>query len=202
MEERPLGYDRELGPGRRAALLLVDFAEAYFHPDSPLYARVEKERDVAARLLEAWRKWNKPVVWTRVHYGRGAPDGGLFMRKLPELKLFEEGSELACFASGLEPREAETVVVKQYASAFFGTSLASTLQALDVDTLLITGLTTSGCVRATAVDCLQHGFRPLVIEDAVGDREQAPHEANLFDLRAKYADIWRSAAVLDAIERL
>lgn len=202
MEERPLGYDNDLGPGKRAALLLVDFVEAYFHPDSPLHANVERERDVAAGLLDAWRAHAKPVVWTRVVFGRNAPDGGLFMRKLPQLKLFEEGSAMGAFAAGLVPRDGETIVTKQYASAFFGTSLASTLRTLDVDTVLITGLTTSGCIRATAVDALQHGFRPLVIRDAVGDRDAGPHEANLFDLRVKYADIWSSADVMDRIEQL
>jgi maleamate amidohydrolase len=110
---------------------------------------------------------------------------------VPALSCFERGlhPELAGFAAGLEPAAGETVIGKQYASAFFATSLASTLTALQIDTLLIAGLSTSGCVRASAVDCCQHGFIPLVVRDAVGDRAPGPHEASLFDLQAKYAEV-------------
>ena len=97
--------------------------------------------------------------------------------------------QLAAFADGLEPLPGETLITKQYASAFFGTSLASTLTSLGVDTVLIAGVSTSGCVRASAVDCCQHGFIPVVVRDAVGDRAPGPHEANLFDLQAKYAEV-------------
>jgi nicotinamidase-related amidase len=115
----------------------------------------------------------------------------VFFLKVPALASFESGRypELASFAAGLEPMEGETVITKQYASAFFGTSLASTLASLRVDTLLIAGVSTSGCVRASAVDCCQHGFVPLVVRDAVGDRAPEPHAANLFDLQAKYAEV-------------
>ncbi|HET8691446.1 MAG TPA: isochorismatase family protein, partial [Steroidobacteraceae bacterium] len=112
-------------------------------------------------------------------------------RKLPALASFERGRhpELAAFAQGLEPRPGEQVFTKQYASAFFGTGLAEALRALGVDTVLIAGVSTSGCVRASAVDACQHGFVPLVVREAVGDRHPAPHEANLFDLQAKYAEV-------------
>jgi nicotinamidase-related amidase len=115
----------------------------------------------------------------------------VFYRKVPALACFEAGRhpELAAFAEDLEPAAGETVITKQYASAFFGTSLASTLTALGVDTVLIAGVSTSGCVRASALDACQHGFVPLVVRDAVGDRHPAPHEANLFDLQAKYAEV-------------
>jgi nicotinamidase-related amidase len=107
------------------------------------------------------------------------------------LKTFEAGAhpDLAAFAEGLEPVPGETVITKQYASAFFATSLASTLTSLGVDTVLIAGVSTSGCVRASTLDACQHGFIPLVVRDAVGDRHPAPHEANLFDLQAKYAEV-------------
>ena len=115
----------------------------------------------------------------------------LFFKKVSALRCFERGAhpELAAFAHGLEPIEGETVITKQYASAFFSTSLASLLTALQIDTVLIAGVSTSGCVRASAVDCCQHGFIPLVVRDAVGDRAREPHEANLFDLQAKYAEV-------------
>jgi maleamate amidohydrolase len=107
------------------------------------------------------------------------------------LKVFERGerSPLAKFALGLAPEPGEIVITKQYASAFFGTTLATTLTSLGVDTLLIAGMSTSGCVRATAVDTVQHGYIPLVVRDAVGDRASGPHEANLFDLQTKYAEV-------------
>lgn len=122
---------------------------------------------------------------------RGGANGGVFFRKLPALGCFEEGThpEYAGFVPGLEPAPGEIVLVKQYASAFFGTSLASTLTARGIDTLLIAGVTTSGCIRATAVDCCQHGFIPAVVREAVGDRAPGPHDANLFDLEAKYAEV-------------
>ena len=127
-----------------------------------------------------------------VHRTRaGGRDGGVFFRKVPALACFEAGRrpELAQFASGLEPLAGETHIIKQYASAFFGTPLASTLTALGVDTVLIAGVSTSGCVRASAVDCCQYGFVPVIVREAVGDRASGPHEANLFDLQAKYAEV-------------
>lgn len=107
------------------------------------------------------------------------------------------GNPLSEYGEGLEPVEGEVVVVKQYASGFFGTSLASTLISLGVDTLIIAGVSTSGCVRATALDACQHGFVPIVVRDACGDRDPKVHEANLFDLDAKYADVVSEQEVLD-----
>ena len=182
---------RKLSPGRRPALLVVDFVRAYLEPGSPLYAGVEDARDAATRLLGRAREAGIPVMHTNVAYEPGGADGGVFFRKLPALASFERGRhpELAAFAAGLEPRPGEPVFTKQYASAFFGTTLAESLKALGIDTLLIAGLSTSGCVRASAVDACQHGFVPLVVREAVGDRHAAPHEASLFDLQAKYAEV-------------
>ncbi|MFN7272123.1 MAG: isochorismatase family protein [Gammaproteobacteria bacterium] len=184
--------------GRRPALLVIDFVRAYLVPGSPLYAGVEQARADCETLLRAARKAGIPVLHTRVEFQPGGRDGGVFFRKLPALACFEAGRhpELAAFAEGLEPVVGETVITKQYASAFFGTSLASTLTALGVDTLLIAGLSTSGCVRASAVDACQHGFVPVVVREAVGDRAPGPHEANLFDLQAKYAEVAPLATVL------
>jgi maleamate amidohydrolase len=180
-----------LSPGRRPALLVVDFVRAYLEPGSPLYAGVEDARAAAVQLLAAARAAGIPVMHTNVAYEPGGADGGVFFRKLPALASFERGRhpELAAFAEGLEPAPGEPVFTKQYASAFFGTGLAEALRERDVDTLLIAGLSTSGCVRASAVDACQHGFVPLVVREAVGDRHPAPHEANLFDLQAKYAEV-------------
>jgi nicotinamidase-related amidase len=139
-----------------------------------------------------------------VVYQPGGRDGGVFFRKVPALSCFEAGAhpDLAAFAEGLDPAPGETVISKQYASAFFGTSLSSTLTALGVDTVLIAGLSTSGCVRASAVDCCQHGFVPVVVREAVGDRAPGPHEANLFDLQAKYAEVANLATVRQYLKSL
>lgn len=195
------GFGQTLGFGKHPALLVVDFVKAYLVKDSPLYAGVEAVRDHCARLLAAARSAGVPVVHTNVSYRPGGADGGLFMRKLPLLKVFEEGSPLGDFVDGLEPAAGEPVITKQFASGFFGTKLANVLSSLDVDTVLIAGVTTSGCVRATALDALQNGFAPIVVRDAVGDRDPAPHEANLFDLQAKYADVISLSEAIDYLKR-
>ena len=196
------GFGSGLQPGRRPALLVIDFVRAYLVEGSPLYAGAEPARAAAQTLLAAARSAGIPVLHTNVQYQPGGRDGGVFFRKVPALACFEAGArpDLAAFAAGLEPIAGESVITKQYASAFFGTSLASTLTALGVDTVLIAGVSTSGCVRATAVDACQHGFIPLVVRDAVGDRHPTPHEANLFDLQAKYAEVVGLQTVLTYLE--
>lgn len=187
------GFAQRLDPGRRPALLIVDFVRAYLLERSPLFGGdgCLSACDAAAKLLAAARRAGITVLHTNVAYEPGGRDGGVFFRKLPALASFERGRdpELAAFAVGLEPAAGEIVLTKRYASAFFGTPLAATLTSLGIDTVLIAGVSTSGCVRATAVDCCQHGFIPLVVRDAVGDRAAGPHEASLFDLQAKYAEV-------------
>ena len=198
--DRALGFGGALGTGRRRALLMIDFACAYFEPSSPLYVGGEGPLPAARALLDAARRSGLPIVHTRVEYAPGGQDGGVFVRKLGMLaSVFAAGSPLGEFAPGLQPRAGELVIVKQYASAFFGTSLASTLTAHGVDAVLIAGMSTSGCVRASAVDAMQHGFIPLVVRDAVGDRDPGPHEANLFDLQAKYAEVLNQDQVLEIL---
>ncbi len=183
------GYHQRLGFGERPALILVDFVQAYFEPASPLYAGVGATLASALRVLAAARTAGALRVLTNVKYRKGGIDGGVFMRKVPALKAFEEGNPLGRWPDGLEPHDDEIVVSKQYPSAFFGTSLAATLTAAKIDTLVITGLTTSGCVRATCVDAVSSGFIPIIVREAVGDRAPQPHEANLFDMSAKYGDV-------------
>ena len=204
ISDPPAGFAGALAYGERPALLIVDFVRAYLTPGSPLYADVESARVACIALLEIARKAHIPVVHTNVAYQRGGRDGGVFFRKVPALACFEHDAhpQLAAFAAGLEPGEGETLITKQYASAFFGTSLAATLTALRVDTLLIAGVSTSGCVRATTVDACQHGFIPLVVRDAVGDRARGPHEANLFDLQAKYAEVISLAQAREYLGRV
>ncbi len=188
----PQPFGHRLGWGDRPALLVIDFVRAYTEPGGPFLLPDPAPAVAAtAALLDAARAAGVPVIWTVVRYGRGLADGGLFVRKVPALAAFAEDAVdgWGDIAPPLRPEPGETVVVKQYASAFFGTSLAATLQAAAVDTLVISGVSTSGCVRATATDALQHGFRPIVVRDACADRSPALHEANLADLDAKYADV-------------
>ena len=184
------GFGGALQPGKKPALLLVDVVVAYLTPGQPLYSpRFETALASCERLTAAARKAGVPVIFTNVVYRAGGIDGGLFYKKVPALEAFLEGSPLGAFPDTLQPRADEVVVTKQYASSFFGTSLAATLTRMGVDSLFITGFSTSGCVRASALDALQNGFVPLVVADACGDRDERPHEANLFDLSKKYAEV-------------
>lgn len=195
-------FDGSLGFGTSPALVLIDFVEAYFDKDSPLYAGVENELASALRIRDAAREAGIPVFYTNVVYQEGGADGGAFYRKVPALKVFENGNPLGAWPAGLEPAANEIVISKQYPSAFFGTSLAATMTANGIDTLIITGLTTSGCVRATCVDTVSNGFTPIVVADACGDRHASPHAANLFDMNAKYADVMDEASVIQHLKDL
>ena len=189
-------FDGRLTFGVRPALLIVDFVMAYLDPASPLYAGVEDALASNRRLMAAARVAGLPVIFTCVVYEPGGADGGLFYRKIPALKVFERGSPLGAFSPDLSPAPSDTVITKQFASAFFRTPLADVLARAGIDTLMITGLSTSGCVRATALDALQHGFVPFVVREACGDRHELPHQANLFDLQAKYAEVIGEAEAL------
>jgi maleamate amidohydrolase len=166
-------FDGSLGFGSSPALILIDFVEAYFDEQSPLYAGVEDALSAALRVRDAARAAGIPVIYTNVVYQKGGLNGGVFYRKVPALKAFDSGSPLGRWPEGLQPADSELVVSKQYPSAFFGTSLAATLTASGIDTLIITGLTTSGCIRATCVDTMSYGFIPIVVADACGDRHNA-----------------------------
>lgn len=193
------GFQGRLGPGSSPAVVVVDICRAYLDPDSPLSdtsGRFERARDSAARVVDAAREAGVPVLFTQVVLQPGLADAGYFAVKVPSLKVFEVGNPLADFPRAPAPGPGELVVAKQYASGFFGTTLASTLRAMGVDTTYVLGFSTSGCVRATALDALQHGFRPQVVAEASGDRDAATHDQNLFDLNAKYADVVSEAEVL------
>jgi maleamate amidohydrolase len=194
-------YDNRIGFGRRPALLLIDFVQAYFDKGCDLYAGVEDALASAIRVRDAARKAGIPVIYTNVVYHKSALDGGRFFQKAKPLRNFIKGSPMGAWPEGLDPSEDEMVISKQYPSAFFGTSLASTLTAMGIDTLIHTGLSTSGCVRATCVDSSSHGFIPIIVRDAVGDRHSAPHEANLFDMNAKYGDVVSEDEILAYIDQ-
>lgn len=202
LENYRKAYDKKVGFGQRPALVLIDFCQAYFDPDCELYADVEPELESALRIREVARAAGVPIILTNVVYQCGGKDGGRFFEKAAPLRNFLAGSAMGAFGPGLEPQEDELVISKQYPSAFFGTSLASTLTAMGCDSVILTGLTTSGCVRASCVDAMSHGFRTSVVADACGDRHPAPHEANLFDMNAKYADVVSEADVVGFLRTL
>jgi len=195
------GFGGTLAFGRHPALLVIDVVMAYLDPASPLYAGVEAALAANIRLVDAFRVAGAPVIFTNVVYQAGGLDGGVFFRKVPALKAFLPGSPLGAFPPGLQPRPGELVVSKQYPSAFFGTPLAATLRAMGIDTVVLGGFSTSGCVRASALDALQNGFAPFVVREACGERDSRPHEANLFDIQAKIGEVVSEARVLSLLQR-
>jgi len=196
-------YGNKIGFGKRPVLILIDFVEAYFDPTCELYAEVDDALASALRIRAATRAKGLPVILTQVVYHSSGVNGGVFFKKALPLHNFAGSNRpMGTWPKGLEPYPDELVVSKQYPSAFFGTSLASTLTAMGADSVILTGLTTSGCVRATCIDAISHGFIVTVVGDACGDRHSAPHEANLFDMNAKYADVVSEAEILAYIEGL
>ena len=194
-------FDTHMGFGRAPAIIVVDFIRAYTEPGSPLYApAVVDAVKATVPLVKAAREKGVPIVYTRVVYHQSGADGGLFVRKVPALRRMVEGEPLAEIVPELPPAPDDVILIKQYASSFFGTSLAAMLTARGVDTLIITGCSTSGCVRATAVDAMQNGFRPIVPRECVGDRHDGPHEANLFDINAKYGDVVPLSDVMSRLQ--
>ncbi|WP_130835744.1 N-carbamoylsarcosine amidohydrolase [[Erwinia] mediterraneensis] len=192
-------WGNRIGFGQRPALLMIDFMQGYTTPGAPLFAPgVVEAVSESVALLAAAREVRIPVIHTQIRYHpQHQRDGGIWVKKAPVMRDMVEGHPLAAFCPQVLPVDDEVVITKQYASAFFGTALASLLVSEGIDTLLIAGCSTSGCVRATAVDALQYGFRAMVVRECVGDRHTAPHEANLFDIDSKYGDVVSKAASLD-----
>jgi maleamate amidohydrolase len=195
---RSAGFRGDIGFGTRGAVVVVDVVLAYFDRSSPMYASVEDVLDPTVRLVRAARKAGMPVFFTRQLFEEPSEEG-VYVRKVPALKLLRPGSKLADLHPDL-PAKPEEVFVKHYPSAFHRTDFDRRLRRLGIDTLIITGLTTSGCVRATAMDCLLHDLRGIVVREAVGDRDRAAHEANLFDIDSKLADVKPLAEVIAWIE--
>ena len=196
------GFSQRVGFGERPAVIVVDFIIGFTDSESPLAGDLDAPLEQTLRILDAARTAGIPVVFTTVAYDPSMKDAGLFVRKVPSLKWLIEGSRWVELDPRLGRREGEVLLRKKYASSFFGTDLVSQLTSQNVDTLIITGCTTSGCIRATAVDALQNGFRAIVPREAVGDRAQGPHEANLFDIDAKYGDVMSVDDVLACLEKL
>ncbi len=201
-EHAQLGHT--LGFGKKPALIVVDFQLGFTVPEqSPLAGNLDAEVAATNELIAAARKKGIPVIFTVVGYDpHRQDDAGLWPEKAPSLRMLTIGSELVKLDPRLDQEPGDLVITKKYASGFFGTYLASTLTMQSVDTAIVTGCTTSGCVRATVMDALANGFRPIVPIECVGDRAQEPHQANLFDIGAKYGDVMPLQEVLEYLEQL
>jgi len=187
---RQRGFGRTIGFGEKPLVVVIDLVRAFTNPELPLGARLDDEIAQTVRVLGAARMASVPVFFTSVAYeDRDLADAGIWAIKMAGVMTLRAGTPEVEVDPRLERQPDEPVIFKKYASAFFGTDLLSRLNTLRVDTLILTGCTTSGCVRATAVDGLQNGLRVMVAREAVGDRAQAAHEQSLFDLNAKYADV-------------
>ncbi len=187
---RHAGFHGRAGFGRKPALLVVDVNLAFTSPESPLACDLGDVVGAIERLLRETRRAGFPVVYTTVSYGEGdRAAAAAFIDKVPALLTLEAGSRWVEIDPRIAPLPREPVLNKLFASAFFGTPLASLLAAAGCDSVIVTGASTSGCIRATVVDALQHGYRPVVPREAVGDRNPAAHEANLYDIDTKYGDV-------------
>ena len=184
-------WGNRIGFGKKPALILIDFMKGYTTEGQPLYAPdVIDAVNNTTEILELARQHDVLVIHTNIRYHLAdQKDGGMWVKKSPVMRAMVAGNPAAEFCDEVKPLATELVLTKNYASAFFGTTLASILAAEQVDTVVLVGCSTSGCIRASAVDAVQHGFRTIVIRECVGDRHQAPHEANLFDIDSKYGDV-------------
>jgi nicotinamidase-related amidase len=195
---RARGIGAELGPGRSPAVLVVDLARAFTDPELPLGSDLDEPVARTREVLDAARASALPIFFTTVAYDDpDLADAGVWAIKVPASASLRAGTPDVELDERLGRRPDESLLVKKYASAFFGTDLATRLTSHGVDTIFLAGCSTSGCVRATAVDGLQHGFRVMVISDAVGDRDPAAHAQSLFDLEHKYADLMTSEQAVD-----
>ena len=184
------GFGERQGAGWRPALLVIDMSLGFTSPDSPLHCELEDVVEAIQKLLAAARAKGLPIVYTTVSYGEGDKAvARAFIEKIPILLTLAAGSSFTEIDPRLTPRPDEPVLNKLFASAFFGTPLQSLLAAHDCDSVIVTGASTSGCVRATAVDVLQNGYRLTIPREAVGDRNPAAHEQALYDVDAKYGDV-------------
>jgi nicotinamidase-related amidase len=194
------GIVGRVGFGEKAAVLVVDMTKGFTRPEYQLGADLSDVIEHIIILLKKARRKKTPIFFTLCEYRKDMKDAGVWGKKLPSAKNLQIGSDQVEIDSRLDPQPGELIIRKKFPSCFFGTPLISYLITNRVDTLIVTGTTTSGCVRATVVDALQYGFRTIVPKECVGDRAQAPHKANLFDIGMKYADVIDLQEVLDYLD--
>jgi len=198
---RSQGFGRTVGIGRKPALCIVDFVNGFVDPAIFGGGNIPEAVTRTVPLLAAARQRGMPVAFSRVVYGEDGRDDCAFVRKVPALATLTERAPAGQIVPQLTPLPAEAILRKTQPSAFFGTGYADLLRRQHVDTVIVAGCTTSGCVRATVVDAMSHDFRTILARDCVGDRSLAAHEANLFDIEQKYADLMNVAEIIAAIDR-
>jgi maleamate amidohydrolase len=193
------GLGGRVGIGSTPAILVIDFQRCFVDPTIPGGADFTDAIQHTNKLLAAARANGIPILFTRVAYSHDLTDAGLFIRKCPSLKYAIEGTENVEIDARLQRRATEPLITKKLASAFHGTNLANTLHEIGVDTLIIAGCTTSGCVRASVVDALQHGLRAIVPRQCVADIAPEPHMWSLFDIDSKYGDVTTATEAIEAL---
>jgi maleamate amidohydrolase len=194
------GFGKRLGLGNRPCFLVVDYIKGFTDPSQPMGAESGREIEAVNRFLSVCRTADIPVIFTIIAYeDNSLADAGIWMSKMQGLRTLKAGTALVELDSRLHYQAGDTLLVKKYASAFFGTDLASRLNAAQVDSVIVAGCTTSGCVRSTVVDALQYGYRPIVLKDAVGDRFDDAHQQSLIDMDLKYADVIPTDEVIGTI---
>ena len=196
------GYGNRIGFGEKPALIVIDFINAFNDPEMFGGGNIQSAIDHTEELLGLARHLDLPIAFTSHAYATDRSEDGIFNLKAPRLSELVPNTHATAIVDQLEPRPGERVISKLYPSGFFATDLANWLAKRGVDTAIVTGCTTSGCVRATVVDAMGYGFRPIVPVECSGDRAQGPHEANLFDMDQKYADVMPLAEVQKALEEL
>lgn len=196
------GFGNRMGFGKKPALLIIDFINAFNDPEMFGGGNIQEAIDNTAELLALARHLELPVAFTSHVYAEDGSEDGIFNLKSPGMRKLARGTHATEVVPELEPRPGERVIEKHYPSGFFGTDLAGWLAKRGVDTAIVTGCTTSGCVRATVVDAMGHGFRPMVPRECSGDRADGPHEANLFDMDQKYADVMSLEEVKAELNKL
>jgi maleamate amidohydrolase len=199
---RRVGIGNRMGFGIHPSLLVIDMQKGFTDPQYPLAAKLDDEINRTNEILTAARRRNVPVIFTVIAYDGSGCDGGRYFDKIPNLKMLVKGTPLVELDDRLARLPADVVVEKRYPSAFFDTGLLDLLKRLGIDTTLICGCVTSSCVRATALDAMQHGFYTAVVRECVGDRLPGPHESSLFDLDTKFADVVGQNEVLAYLEAL
>ena len=182
-------FGQPIALGTSPALIVVDFVNGFLDPDMFGGGNIVDAAKATVPVISAFRGNGFPIVYTRVVYAADGSDAGVWCEKAPRLRELVEDDPCSHVADFIAPQDGDIIIRKTQASAFFGTDLSAILRARGVDTLVVTGATTSGCVRATVIDAISLNFRPVVITDCVGDRALGPHEANLFDIGQKYANM-------------
>lgn len=196
------GFAKRVGFGENPAIIVVDFINAFTDATYKLGGNYDQEIEHLIPLLDKAREKSVPIIYSTTAYHPSFHDGGVFVKKVPALKELVEGTPAVEVDERIQPQKEDYLITKKYASSFFGTSLSSLLKSLNVDTLIITGCTTSGCIRATVIDANQNGYLPIIPKECTGDRNMLLHENNLFDMDAKYGDVTETKHVMVYLETL